>query len=485
MAKGDVTLKFDANTAEYVQQVLKAKDALMATADATRKIGDHADRSGEKVNKMARDIGSSVASSLGLVTSAAGAAGAAVTLGFKAAEEIMDKIAKKAEAARTAVQTLGSAMAAAGTSGQYGAVSQQLGQMANQTVGSAEFSKSELTRVYAALSSKEGFKSTPQEILAGVSAYQKGRAASMNEQAAIEMATKYVHLSGLGLQDTAYAAQMYGFDDGDERVVNRAKDKRAAMMMVLASKRVAEGSKTLQAIEAEAALAEEDPHTLSHEQRIAQRKMKAAMAASGKDAFATILEQPELLKDEKQREAVRNIARGAAEIAAGGLPTIEHGIDRTESNRELHEAIVWEKNTQAKNERATASGGGPALTANRISERMQANFGTDHPLMWSYFQNAVGPGQAAQQDKEMAPVTQVQNALEANIAPLPWYARWGARIAANNILPYAMAAGQESQAGQPDGDKQTKILQDIHQAIVTTPATNRTTTLDTGGREDR
>lgn len=46
MSKGDVTLKFDANTGAFVQKMLAAQNAMKATADSSRSLGESTSKSG-------------------------------------------------------------------------------------------------------------------------------------------------------------------------------------------------------------------------------------------------------------------------------------------------------------------------------------------------------------------------------------------------------------------------------------------------------
>jgi len=51
MAQGDVTMKFDANTAAFVQKVTAARAALEATSDSSRKTAESIGKAGEKAEK--------------------------------------------------------------------------------------------------------------------------------------------------------------------------------------------------------------------------------------------------------------------------------------------------------------------------------------------------------------------------------------------------------------------------------------------------
>lgn len=83
MAKGDVTFKIDANTAEFVQACIKARDAARQLGEEAGRTGDKIAAAGEKsllsMDKLGKSMNNMAKGGLGTLNSALGIGGGIAT----------------------------------------------------------------------------------------------------------------------------------------------------------------------------------------------------------------------------------------------------------------------------------------------------------------------------------------------------------------------------------------------------------------------
>lgn len=132
MAKGDVTLKFDADTAAFIQKVMQARSALDDTAKKAREAGQEISKTGsavESVGETMNEVARHAASVIGIPLSIAGA----LDIAFKTAENAMERWNKKADEAANRQITLQQALAKTGQMGQFVQVKSMLGDISKST----------------------------------------------------------------------------------------------------------------------------------------------------------------------------------------------------------------------------------------------------------------------------------------------------------------------------------------------------------------
>lgn len=258
MAKGDVTLKFDANTAAFVQNIMKAHEAAMAAADSTRKLGESGVTAGERMAESFMHV----AKHLGAITTGVGAAVAAIELVKGTAENMLERTQQRAELFVARARSLNQALAAAGQGGETSGIRQQIEGMAGQDINGERFSQKRITEMFAGVSGAMGTKISAADKLAATRVGLEAVTSGMSDEAANQVAINYARLNrerggagGEDLKDQAYTAEIYkpeGFSERDLRFVSRSKNKEQAMRLLFAASQSEESGKALMSLQTHA-----------------------------------------------------------------------------------------------------------------------------------------------------------------------------------------------------------------------------------------
>lgn len=418
MGKPDVFLKFDAQTATFVQEILKAKAALESVSDTTRKLGDDAETNLAKyVEKMknakketvdgAEKLKDYATSFIG-IGSAATAAGTAVKLAFNFIDTQLEKAEAKAGNLKARVEALNGALAASGQGAESPLVRKQLHDLATEitrTTGRVT-TDDDTTQALHAIKEPLGGRLAAADSVGATRAAMLARAIGMESKDANQVGINFGQLArfrapgeGLGgmsdeqLQDLAFKIQVNkpgGLSDRDMRFFARSKDKNFALKLVLAASQSDENTRGLASLQN---AAEADPldgldkkalrklqHTkfenLSPEE---QRKLTLSRIASGEDArFQAMLANPDLAPS-SERPAIRNLAKGMGRVAETRSMLDELAAVRGSEDAETRAARGL-ANVEAINARIKQSGEVDAANFQARRELAEAYFKKKFPI---------------------------------------------------------------------------------------------------------
>lgn len=165
MAKGDVVLKFDANTAEYIQRVMAARSALDETAKKARETGEAVKKAGDHVDDFGRKISHGVKELAGLLAIPTTVMGA-LDLTMQAVEK---RIARAEERARTLNQrsaTFDQAMYTLGTGRQTREIRDRVGSLSGKYAG-LDVDDDKLESLFSQIVSGVGRRATVDQFMTG------------------------------------------------------------------------------------------------------------------------------------------------------------------------------------------------------------------------------------------------------------------------------------------------------------------------------
>lgn len=275
MAKGDVVMKFDANTSTFVSNVLKARQELLAAADNARKFGDEAAKAGDKAEhagersakgfEFMRGAAEKVAPSMLEVTTALGATVIAADLVKETITNSMERSAEKANDLRGKILDLNAALAAGGQSKAAPEVREKLEEMSRGSIGGREVIPQEAYAAYGTISRNLGAKADTDTKLKATHAAMLARAGQMDEAGATDVGVNFAQLArerkpGGGfegyndeqLQDLAHQVTTIkpgGLSDKDLRFLARSKDKKQAIGLLFGAAQSDESARALSSIQ--------------------------------------------------------------------------------------------------------------------------------------------------------------------------------------------------------------------------------------------
>jgi hypothetical protein len=193
LAKGDVVLKFDAQTAEFVNRILAARSALEATADTARKAGDAVAKAGDGVEKFAAKIASGAASLAGMIGIPVTIMGG-LTAVLKEAELRVERLEKRAEGVAQRSATFDSAMFSLGAQNRTEEIKSQLSAMASMTYSGRQIAPATFEKMFAQVAAGAGASATPDRVILGLHAGVQGLHGGASEEQVVQLATQSTRL---------------------------------------------------------------------------------------------------------------------------------------------------------------------------------------------------------------------------------------------------------------------------------------------------
>lgn len=258
MAKGDVTLKFDASTAQFVQDVLKAKEAVDLMKNKSREMGDAVSDAGDKITasmrKASAEIEKTHAQMQGIILGTLGANGIEQVLGtmksfvVDTASNYFGKMEDKADRMLSKMKLVNGALAATGQGDRGEYALEKINTM--RFVGHREVDTEEAAVMLSNVTKAVGNKLSVDEDLEAVRVGLLARAGRMPEEAANRAAINYAQLKrfqhlggGLELtseqemQNMAKQATEANVDLDDKRLrfLSLSSNKKEAFNLLLAA----------------------------------------------------------------------------------------------------------------------------------------------------------------------------------------------------------------------------------------------------------
>ena len=451
MAKGDVTLKFDAQTAAFVAAINQAREKLEASSDAARKFGDSSAKAGDHAESGFKKAGER-AKELAIHMTGIASATDLVEKGFEqvvaAGERFFDRMKERAETLLSEIKDVNSALGASGQGTQAPAVRAAL---KNITLpGGTLVNPEERDALYGGISRAVGNKVSAADKVEATQVALEGRIAQLDMAGAQELGANFAQLARERraggafegyttnqLADLAYQVTVNKpgcLSDKDLRFFSRATDKGQALQLLFAaaqSDESARGLATIQNTAAEPLDAGEianiekqmkrHPKTATDENR---RKVRLFhLQQSEQDVFSAMLNDPTLAPP-ADRLAIENLREGAKRIPAprGLLAEIELQQLTADDETKLYYGTL-----QSKALAAQIKEQGAAQTLeyqNRVGIH-QAIFERDHPFLSSirvndwvpYAQAATtGGGDGSAQSAAPAPHEQKQLQILSDIS---------------------------------------------------------------------
>ncbi|MCL2647731.1 MAG: hypothetical protein FWD61_12095 [Phycisphaerales bacterium] len=363
MAKGDVTLKLDFQTAEAFQQFQQLKNKLVGMKDGVEQFNQTAAKGGKQVS----EVFAAVAGQLGLVTSAAGAATAAIAMAQQAYSNILKQREERANAYVDRARNLDQSLANSGQIGSAPAIREAIKQISTQKINGASFSEQELTNFFGGISSQMGSKISAEDKLSAMKVAADASATSMSNEAAGGVGLNYARFlhqrnrggfkgtSDIQLENLAYQMQIGspgGISEQDLLLLSRLDDKDFAAKLIMASGKSDESMRTVNA--------------LMEKYKGNPERMKAAILnPRGKDKF--ILE---------------NLKKGMDEI--GQLPSIGDEGKKYAAGDFASHSVRAENEVNAFNQDTTASTGEKDSLDEQIKQKQNALFLRNHPTKYAW-----------------------------------------------------------------------------------------------------
>lgn len=336
MAKGDVTMKFDAQTAAFVQDVQRAREKMEATADSARKLGDAMGRAGEKAADSSKKIMESA-------TSGAVAGAAFGALSVKVGE-YLQTIEDRTDRAVGKIRTLNAALAGAGQATAAPELRNRIEALP------ATVDREKATGMIAAISQNVPTISTDDKFSA-LDAALKGKKTGMSDEKATELGINFAKLAKfrrpgggfdfagneeLGAYADVIATEIPGgLSDRQLQFVARSQNKPRAINLLRAAAESAERSKTLTKLQEEAET-EIDPAEVKRLERERkhpkhrgefaaedQRKLDLAKIPAGELRLSAMLENRNLVAP-KDRQGVEDLQEGLRNLRP--IKTLDESI---------------------------------------------------------------------------------------------------------------------------------------------------------------
>lgn len=359
MAKGDVLLKFDAETAAYLQKIRSATDAYAEQTNKTRALGDahekaghQAEKFGEKVVDSAKDMVSAFGVPLSII--------GAIELAFKTMENTFDRLREKGREEESRQNRLAGALASTGQSGQLTSVKAMLEEIANDTAKNPrEFgntsTNADVEGVYAKIHLAGAGRTSIKSNRAGTIAALKGMGGNMTPEdaSALGAATAKVKELVPGMSDEDAGSLALYLQTNAPDVLNeprtlaqvaKAKDRVGVMKFAAAGYKDFQGSRQIKPIMEYA-----DQHGLTLEQ---------------------ILADPNRLPT-KERATMRAIIEGEGKLVDPGSLN-DLAAKAIAGEGPSGQLVRMGRETAAINRRTKEEGGVLQLTKKEISDRIEA-----------------------------------------------------------------------------------------------------------------
>lgn len=393
MAKGDVTLRFDANTAAFVQKTLEAKAALDATAKSARdagqhvaKAGEHWEKFGEKASDAFKEIGKHAAGVVGIPLSLA----SALEVATKTIENMMEKTIRKADELAAKTITLDAALAKFGKMGSAPQVTRTLAEMSEKSYAGRHFDDDVVVRQFAQIYSQVGHKTSIAGGMAATEAALKAQAADMSPDDATRYGVGVANLARLmpgasmkEVEDLAFKAFANApdalSDPKNLRFLSRAnpKSRGVALGAIEAASQSDESARALTAIQKEI---EQQPsrQELGSMSPIERRRYKAIQEAGGD--YQAIFSEPDKYLSSSAAIDARALARGAANVRDPG--TLEGAMATAVKNEGASGSLVRiGHNTKTIAGQNMERGALEAQVEAEIQRRAVAIFHREHPTL--------------------------------------------------------------------------------------------------------
>jgi hypothetical protein len=264
MAKGDVTMVFDADTAKSVQAILQMRDKLISLASTTRDFGDSGPGALNAIADAAAKAGQGISNTLGTVAGVAISVAGAVEALNGTVDNFLDQMDQRADKLLKKTLDLNSSLASAGQGESAPEVRKQLDALAANGVGGVPVDPDVANRMFAAVSNQLGDKISAQQKIEATKTGLFGIGAKLDENAATQLAIDYGKLDafrkpGMGMEKIGddqlqeYASQLQaaypeGIPDQVLRFLSRAKNKDAAMKAAIAAPQVYEGGRAINSV---------------------------------------------------------------------------------------------------------------------------------------------------------------------------------------------------------------------------------------------
>lgn len=389
-----VTMTFDAQTAKFVSDVTKAKEALQAAGNAGSDAGEKIASAGEKaMAATAKMSQGSQAAEVSISSLTAGwlSAGSAVTAVAALWNEHLEKMKQKADALRQSNEQLIKSLAPSGQAGEMPEVRSKL-----NTIQSTVFAQQDVRDIYSKISQRGGAEFSTDEKLAATRQAVRAGAAGHEDTAGFGenflQIQKQMKAGGIKMKDNeigSLVAQMMkskpgGMDEQDMRLLAHDNDKFRALDLIAARGRSKEGAKAVNALEQEALeepsgelqeKARKHHNKLTDEDR---RKLRLGQISEG-DRIGAMLNDPSLIP-ERQRLLVanlqRNMKRGEFRDAAHGdvlgneledIHQLRNTDGETDQAYRARELDVRSRNLTERNKRAAL------FKENQVKERQVEN----------------------------------------------------------------------------------------------------------------
>lgn len=387
MGKGDVTMQFDAATAQAVSEILRFREQLIATGNTSRDVGQRVVQSTKEASDGFDQMSKSVKSSLGEIGAAAAVTGAAVgviletlSAGLKQAEERTGQLIGRA-------QSLNEGLAASGQEKDIPQTRQALDDMARMNFVNRVFSNGEVTRNFVAVSGALSDKVSAKGKIDATYEALHAQDVGLGEAASQTVGINYANLArqrqpgetDKDLRDQAFSLAVSrngaALDEKSLQFLARAKDKKQAVSMLLFAAHQHETPKGLIALQKAADEeitsdqlheALKHPHNVEHERLLRLSKIPQA------DRMGAMMKDPSLAPS-GDRESVLNLIQGAGNSPIRSMSS----VPMDDSTRQL----IDTENTASTTERINENFEQGAFKANRLSTLRRNALMRDHPLV--------------------------------------------------------------------------------------------------------
>lgn len=416
MAKGDVVLKFDAQTAEFIQKVMAARSALDETAKTARSTGEAVAKTGDSTKRYTEKMADFT---LGLVKLAAVPTTlmGVVELAMQAAERRVQRLEQRADAVAARSSSMSSTVYSLGAEKDRDKINAGIESMAGRKYGQSTFSPATAETLFKAIRTGAGDNADVSRTMAATAEGLRAMGSGADEQQAAELGTGIVNLMslvpGMGAEEAAnlsheslVLAPGLLRDKASIRLIARAKDRRQMLKMLIAAER-----------------AEVPPKTLATIQTDMLRRGRTMEDA---------LQNPNMLPLD-QREMMRAISGEMAGLPA--VSDVSETVSDAVSGRGPGDAIAIAKaNEQEKVKTRLGSNPTPELVQQELRKMAISNYNQKFPNDWFSgltahdFRMGVydqpdrwpkgnpGPDSMAEALREMVEILKEQNGTSRDIA---------------------------------------------------------------------
>ncbi len=322
-----VTMQFDAQTQTFIANVLKAKEALEATAVKARESGEAIAKSGDKSASAFSGMQGSVA---GLVGSYVGL-GAGVAAFGKIASDTFEDLNRKAATYSDRMATIGKTLSNAGQASEFTKVKESLLKLADGAVNPDGGAK-----LFAGISDRVGAKFSADDKLSAFEQSIRAKRAGFSEDRLPEFGEEFLHMKktmrdagqNLTNADVGNATRLLlqnkpgGVSDKEHKLMAEMKNKDVAANVLLAAAKANEPAKALGVIsdlENEEWTAHDEKHwkDIPKSERTDEDARKRAVGAIPKGERFTAAMTDMSLIAHKDRAVFENLQRNFDPTAFG------------------------------------------------------------------------------------------------------------------------------------------------------------------------